>query len=167
MKIIQRAVAVGALATTLVGGTALLAPGAGAAGRTTPPASASADRSPVPVPAAKTQAQYNGACGAGYTVVNSAEVGTVGTVFLTYSTKTGDNCVVTVRTKPAAAIWMVASLKISGAATGISDSDYYRSYAGPVPLHAAGKCVTWYGVIGTARGGKTRTNCGTYAAVQG
>jgi hypothetical protein len=158
MKLIQRAAAVGALATTLVGGTALIAPQAGAAAQTTTAVSGTGA-------AAATQAKYNNACGAGYKVVNSAEVGRVGTVFLTYSSRTGDNCVVTVRAKSGTPIWMVASIRPSSTSVGVNDSGRFRAYAGPVFLHAAGKCVSWYGVIGNAHGGKERTNCGKLAGV--
>lgn len=41
-------------------------------------------------------ATYNGACGSGYSVLDSDNVGQLGTVFLTYNDSTGQNCVVTV-----------------------------------------------------------------------
>ncbi|WP_225877477.1 hypothetical protein [Streptomyces resistomycificus] len=77
MNVIQRAATVGAVTAAVVGGTALVAPQAGAA----------------------TVAKYNGVCGTGYAVVDSAPVGTAGTVFLTYNPSTGRDCVVTVRAR--------------------------------------------------------------------
>ncbi|MFJ4922933.1 spore-associated protein A [Streptomyces sp. NPDC088725] len=156
MKLIQRGVVSGILAAGLVGGTALVAPQAGASA----PAGAS------PARAVATQATYGGECGPGYTVVNSAEVGKLGTVFLTYDRVTGNNCVVTLRTRTGTRVWMVASLRVAGSGQGVSDSGYYTKYAGPVSAKAAGKCVSWYGVIGSERGGKDNTNCGTLSQDQ-
>jgi hypothetical protein len=110
----------------------------------------------VPAAAAAT---YDGACGSGYSVVNSAAIGSLGTIFLTYNNSNGNNCVVTVRNSPGAAINMYAGISISGG-TIKYDNGWYTSYAGPVYLNAAGKCVDWVGVIGSEDGGKNGTNCG-------
>lgn len=144
MKFIQRAATVGAVATTLAAGAVLVAPQAGAA---------------------VAQAKYNNACGTGYKVVNSAPVGELGTVFLTYNQATGTNCVVTVRNAPGAPLYMTANLA-SRNAEPIEDSGYYTTYAGPVYLAARGQCVTWWGFIDTESGGATNTNCGALAAKQ-
>ncbi|CAM5346136.1 hypothetical protein SCALM49S_01532 [Streptomyces californicus] len=98
---IRRASAIGAAVTATACAAMALAPAAVAAEPT-------AQRADSAKKAAA--AQYNGACGSGYSVVNSAQIGTKGTVFLTYSSATGKNCVVTVRTKPGKAVHMTASL---------------------------------------------------------
>ncbi|MCF3961734.1 spore-associated protein A [Streptomyces fuscigenes] len=132
---------------------AVLAAGASVAGLAVVAAPAA---SAAPTAAA---ASYNGACGSGYTVVNSAAVGTSGTIFLTYSSATGDNCVVTVRNAPGATINMYAGIAIHNGLIKY-DNGQYTTYAGPVYLSAAGKCVDWIGVIGSDSGGKNGTNCG-------
>ncbi|MFG2138307.1 spore-associated protein A [Streptomyces sp. NPDC048650] len=93
-------------------------------------------------------AAYNGACGAGYTVVDSSDVGTLGTVYLTWNDRNGENCVVTVRTKPGAAVYMHAKVfQTDDTQISSSDSGAYTSYAGPVHIPARFACVTWRGQI--------------------
>ncbi|MEV8565386.1 spore-associated protein A [Streptomyces sp. NPDC051322] len=158
----------GTAVATLVGATVALAPSAGAS-ETAAGAARTAVASPVSAArstAAATAAVYNGACGSGYRVVNSAQVGTpnsLGTVYLTYSSTTGDNCVVTVRNAPGKAVPMVAELSITSTGKRVRDSGNYTTYAGPVYLHAAGYCVNWYGVISGISAGKIGTNCGAIA----
>jgi hypothetical protein len=89
MNILQRAAEVGAVTAAVVGAMGGIASQAGAA-----------------TPLAK----YNGVCGAGYTVVDSAPVGTAGTVYPTYNPSTGQDCVVTVRDRPGAAVSMLAAV---------------------------------------------------------
>ncbi|WP_443078897.1 spore-associated protein A [Streptomyces sp. NBC_01497] len=115
--------------------------------------------SAAPAAAASAAATYNGACGSGYTVVNSAAIGTSGTIFLTYSSATRDNCVVTVRNSPGAIINMYAGIAVHGGLIKY-DNGEYTTYAGPVYINAAGKCVDWIGVIGSDSGEKDNTNCG-------
>ncbi|WP_461017056.1 spore-associated protein A [Streptomyces daliensis] len=114
---------------------------------------------------AAARASYNGACGSGYKVVNSAPIGTSGTVFLTYNSNIGTNCVVTVRNTPGDPVFMVASLITSDAIDPKPEEDIgeYRSYAGPVYVDAAGKCVNWGGVIGGEGVSRVGTNCGALA----
>lgn len=104
------------------------------------PASAAESVGPV--------AKYNGACGAGHTVIDSADMENLGTTFLTYNKTTGENCVVTVRANAGAPVYMFASLSSQreGKAT---DSGQFTTYAGPVYLQARGQCVTWEGGITT------------------
>lgn len=151
----QRATAIGALATTLVCGAAVLAPQAGAASRT--------EAAAKPVPKAAAAVVYNGVCGAGYGVVNSAPIGTAGTVFLTYNSKTGRNCVVTQRAKTGAKVYMVASIRLAPSGVPVTDAGNYTSYAGPVYLAAKGQCVSWSGTIGDSTAGKNGTNCAKLA----
>ncbi|NYH54843.1 hypothetical protein HNR06_004432 [Nocardiopsis arvandica] len=106
-------------------------------------------------------AAYNGACGSGYGVVNKIEFhDNRGTIFLTYNNSTGYNCVVTVRTNPGAAAPMEAFLRVSGTSTWKKDSGNYTTYAGPVYVAAASRCVDWGGTIGTITLDESRTNCG-------
>ncbi|MEV6793362.1 spore-associated protein A [Streptomyces sp. NPDC051320] len=159
----------GTAVATLVGATVALAPSAGAS--ETAAGAAAGTAATRPVSAARTTsvataAAYNGACGSGYRVVNSAQIGTpnsLGTVYLTYSSATGDNCVVTVRNAPGKAVPMVAELSNTSTGKRVLDSGNYTTYAGPVYLHAAGYCVNWYGVISGISAGKIGTNCGAIA----
>ncbi|MBR8744674.1 spore-associated protein A [Nocardiopsis sp. MG754419] len=106
-------------------------------------------------------ATYNGACGDGYAVVNSVDLSADrGTVFLTYNNANGYNCVATVRTVPGGATLMEAMLRASGTSGWNTDSGDYTTYAGPVYVHAAGRCVDWGGTIGTDTRIIEGTNCG-------
>jgi hypothetical protein len=96
------------------------------------------------------RAAYNGACGAAYTVVDHGDIGTAGTVYLTWNDRTGENCVVTVRTKPGAAVYMQAKVyQTHNTLISASDSGAYTTYAGPAYIPARAECVTWRGQIGS------------------
>ncbi|WP_433424256.1 spore-associated protein A [Microtetraspora malaysiensis] len=107
-------------------------------------------------------ATYGNECGSGYAVVNSAAIGTKGTVFLTYSSATGKNCVVAKRNSAGSAVLVEAGLSVNPAGNhwDVYDGGYYTSYAGPIYLSASGKCVDWMGRISGTEGGKRKTNCG-------
>jgi hypothetical protein len=130
MKRMRQAAVVTALAATaVVGATAFALPASAA---TTEPANAA----------------YNGACGTGYSVVDFNNVGTLGTVYLTWNDRTGENCAVTVRTKPGAAVYMQAKVfQTNHTQVSASDSGAYTTYAGPVYIPGRGECVTWRGQI--------------------
>jgi len=114
---------------------------------------------------AATKAAYNGACGSGYSVVNSVPVTGKGTVYLTYSAKTGKNCVVTVRNSPGKPVYMYTYLTASnGSSDWVYDSGQYTSYAGPVYLPAKGVCVDWGGSIESVSVSVSGSNCGRMAA---
>ncbi|MEV6563856.1 spore-associated protein A [Streptomyces kronopolitis] len=115
--------------------------------------------------AAPKAAAYNGACGSGYSVVNSVPVSGKGTVFLTYNAKTGKNCVVTVRNATGKAVPMYAYLTASdGSSPYVYDSGKYTSYAGPVYLPGKGICVDWGGSIESVSVNVSGSNCGRFAA---
>jgi len=116
----------------------------------------------VMVNAAPAQAAlYGGQCGSGYGVVNLIDLpNSRGTVYLTYNSSTGKNCVVTLRENPGTATLMEAYLRRTGTSTWTKDSGNYTTYAGPVYVSAAGSCVDWGGTIGTASLTRTGTNCG-------
>lgn len=156
MTIIRRASAIGAAVTVTATACAAIALAPAAAAEPTAQRAVAAPKAAA--------AKYNGACGGGYSVVNSAQIGTKGTVFLTYSSATGKNCVVTVRTTPGKAVHMTASLGFASPTTTVSDTGYYTTYAGPVYLDARGLCVTWRGEISGEVAGKNGTNCGSLAA---
>ncbi|MFL1376293.1 MULTISPECIES: spore-associated protein A [unclassified Nocardiopsis] len=107
-------------------------------------------------------ASYNGACGSGYAVVNSAQVAHgLGTVFLTYNSSNGYNCVVTVRNDPGFPLHMHAGLRRAGdESTHKSDSGQYNQYAGPVYVYGRGSCMDWRGVINSQAIQRNATNCG-------
>jgi len=107
-------------------------------------------------------ASYGGECGSGYAVVNSDPIGTKGTVFLTYSAATGKNCVVAKRNSVGSAVLIEAGLGINpvGSHWPAYQGDFFTSYAGPIYLSAADRCVDWMGRISGTEGGKRRTNCG-------
>lgn len=107
-------------------------------------------------------ATYGGECGSGYTVVNSDPIGSKGTVFLTYSSSTGKNCVVAKRNSAGSAVLVEAGLSVNpvGNHWPAYDGGYFTSYAGPIYVSAAGKCVDWMGRITGTEAGKRKTNCG-------
>jgi hypothetical protein len=170
MKFTHRSVVAGTAVAGLVCAAVALAPVAGAApmsGSTPATSSGAAKAAPAKAaPARVTKAAaavYNNACGAGYGVVNSAPIGSTGTVYLTYSAKTKENCVVTVRTKPGTAVHMTASLGLGSHTRDVVDEGNYTTYAGPVYLYAPGQCVSWRGEIAGAVAGKNQTNCAALA----
>ncbi|BCJ55428.1 hypothetical protein Asp14428_69030 [Actinoplanes sp. NBRC 14428] len=115
----------------------------------------------VAVGAPAQAALYGGQCGSGYGVVNLIDLpDNRGTVYLTYSSSSGRNCVVTLRENPGAATLMEAYVRRSGASSWIKDSGNFTTYAGPVYVSAAGACVDWGGTIGTASKTRYGTNCG-------
>ncbi|WP_158088676.1 serine/threonine protein kinase [Thermoactinospora rubra] len=88
-------------------------------------------------------------CGSGHKVIDSRALGTAATVYLTYNAATGVNCVVTIsRYVHPAKIPANAVLQVKGGATK-SNPGSFTSYAGPVRLPAAGKCVIWGGTWGS------------------
>jgi len=94
------------------------------------------------------------ACGAGYGLIDKQELGTAGTVFLSYNASNGQNCVSTMKSTGAGtASQTSAFLEVQGS-TRNTDSGSFSYYAGPVKASAADKCVKW----GGAAGGQTYTS---------
>lgn len=149
MKLVRHTAAA---AVVLTGGALALASPASAATPVLTPAAVQAAPAAKAASAASVSeapvARYNGACGTGHKVIDSANMENLGTTFLTYNAATGENCLVTVRTKPGAAVDMFARLssKKGGTAT---DRGRFTTYAGPVYIEAPGECVTWEGGITT------------------
>jgi hypothetical protein len=111
-------------------------------------------------------------CGSGYTVVDSDKIERFGqhwgTVYLTYNSSNGYNCVTTVKNSfVGTKTWTGAVLQVQDAADPAPDYDYYEYYAGPVYAKASGKCVKWFGLMQNpdeyaAKGGNDATwsHCG-------
>ncbi|MEU8501287.1 spore-associated protein A [Streptomyces lavendulae] len=93
-------------------------------------------------------AGYNGKCGTGYALVESANIGSVGTVHLTWNASTGKNCVVTVRNSAGPAVWMEAWVTRLATGGGDVDNGSYTSYAGPVYIDGRNTCIAFGGTIG-------------------
>ncbi|MFB7270934.1 spore-associated protein A [Streptomyces sp. NPDC056244] len=150
MRKSRRAGAVAALAALAVGGsvTAVAQPAVAA------PAAVSA------------QAAYNGVCGSGYGVVNWADIGRQGTVYLTYNAANGKNCVVTIRKTSGSPVYMFAYIGVPATGEGAGDGDYYTSYAGPVYAYGRGLCVDWAGAISNQEVWTYGSNCGARAATR-
>jgi hypothetical protein len=148
MKLSRRTATATTLAVLALGGTLAA----------TTPASAASAKAPA---AAAATATYNGACGAGYTVIDSTPVGNSGKVFVTYNASTGKNCAVTIRNAPGARTYMSVELNalVGHETTPVRDSGQYTTYAGPVYVDGRGHCIEWSGVITNASGGDSG-HCG-------
>ncbi|MEE1797669.1 spore-associated protein A [Streptomyces sp. NPDC101062] len=105
-------------------------------------------------------ASYNGVCGAGYSLVDSAAIGSVGTVFLTWNGSTGKNCAVAVRNTPGAAVWMEAWVSRTADGGGDIDNGYFTSYAGPVYIDGRNTCIAFSGTIGSQSATRGPGHCG-------
>ncbi|MFG3155209.1 spore-associated protein [Streptomyces sp. NPDC048219] len=98
-------------------------------------------------------------CGSGYKTVNSAPIGSRGTVYLTYNASNGNNCVVTIRNTVGTAVDMSAYLYVPDTDQGDGDYGRYTSYAGPIRAYGKGHCVDWGGSIGPVSVQVTGSNC--------
>ncbi|MGW6486636.1 spore-associated protein [Streptomyces sp. NPDC055056] len=101
-------------------------------------------------------------CGSAYKTVNSAAIGSQGTVYLTYNASNGKNCVTTIRNSPGTAVDMSAWVYVSD--TGVGDDDYgqFTSYAGPTYVYGKGHCVDWGGQIKNVYTQISGSNCGAF-----
>ncbi|MFC4591426.1 N-acetylmuramoyl-L-alanine amidase [Sphaerisporangium corydalis] len=99
-------------------------------------------------------------CGAGFGVIDSAALGTAGTVFLLYDAGSGRNCVATIKsTSLGTATATSAYLEVQGSAR-VTDSGSFAYYAGPVRAAAADKCVKWGGTAGSSAYNSPFEHCG-------
>ncbi|MFE2989645.1 spore-associated protein [Streptomyces sp. NPDC059262] len=126
-----------ALAALAIGGTTALAGPASAAPNTTP----------------------QKVCGSSYKTVNSAPIGKLGTVYLTYNASNGKNCVVTIRNNPGTRLDMSAWIYVSDTDQGDQDYGQYTSYAGPTYVYGKAHCVDWGGNISNVYVQVTGSNC--------
>lgn len=106
---------------------------------------------------------YNGQCGSGYSVVNSAAIGDAGNVYLTYNGSTGKNCVVTVRKSTGDPVHMSASIRAltDQDTKPVVDEGDFTSYAGPVYVKGKGHCIEWSGAIEDKTYSNDGSNCGS------
>ncbi|WP_431681340.1 spore-associated protein A [Kitasatospora sp. KL5] len=114
----------------------------------------------VLAPATAEAADYNSACGSGYREIDHLTLSGYGTVFLTYNGSTGKNCVVTVRDNPGERLYMNALVRLAGSQQWIGDYGDFTSYAGPVYVSAAGRCIDWGGEIETVYLYRQNVHCG-------
>ncbi|MER7675321.1 spore-associated protein [Streptomyces sp. NPDC096934] len=128
-------------------GAVLAALSVGAATAMTAPASAAANTTPQKV------------CGSSYRTVNSAPVGSLGTVYLTYNASNGRNCVATIRSTPGALKDMSAWIYVPATDEGAQDYGRYTSYAGPASVYGKAYCVDWGGNIANVYVQVTGSNC--------
>ncbi|GGV73737.1 spore-associated protein A [Streptomyces griseoloalbus] len=99
-------------------------------------------------------------CGSGYKTVNSASVASLGTVYLTYNSANGRNCVTTIRNTPGTAMDMSAWVYVPDTEKGDQDGGQYTSYAGPTYVYGKGHCVDWGGSIDNVYVQVYGSNCG-------
>ena len=90
------------------------------------------------------------ACGGGsYHQIDSHKLGNVATIHLLYNGST--NCVVTWRTNPGTAIPMLAAIARQDSDGSFHDyrnnEGRFTTYAGPVKVSAAGRCIDWGGGV--------------------
>ncbi|MER5420745.1 spore-associated protein A [Streptosporangium roseum] len=96
------------------------------------------------------------ACGGGsYHVIDKHDLGKA-TIYLLYNGST--NCVVNWKDSPNST-WISAFLYKDGGPYPV-DSGYYSTYAGPVKVSAAGKCITWGGIYGSTGYTSPSEHCG-------
>ncbi|SDH96702.1 Peptidase family M23 [Actinokineospora alba] len=99
-------------------------------------------------------------CGSGYSVIDSAALGTSGRTYLLYNSGNGYNCVATIKSvNIGTASAVSAFLEVAGG-TRTTDSGSYKYYAGPVKRSAPGKCVKWGGSVGSASYASPFEHCG-------
>ncbi|MDX2600601.1 spore-associated protein [Streptomyces caniscabiei] len=139
MRKVRNVVTMGALAALAVGASTAFATTASAAPNITP----------------------QGVCGKAYKTVNSAPVGSLGTVYLTYNSSNGENCVATIRKNPGTLKPMSTWVYVPATDEYAGDSDSYSSYAGPAYVYGKGFCVSWGGSIDNVYVSVENSNCGS------
>lgn len=98
-------------------------------------------------------------CGSGFKRVDSAGLGSQGSVYLLYSTATGQNCVTAVRKSGSGKVSARAYLEVKGHQRA-TDAGTFQYYAGPVKAKAPRTCVKWGGAIGSATYDSPFEHCG-------
>lgn len=137
MRSLRNVAVVGAVGALVAGATVMGATAASAAPDVTP----------------------QGVCGSAYKTVNSVPVGSLGTVYLTYNSKNGKNCVATIRTNPGTAKDMSTYVYVPDTDEWAGDSGNYTSYAGPAYVYGKGHCVSWGGNIANVYVSVDNSNC--------
>lgn len=139
MRRTRNVVTVGALAALALGASTAFATTASAAPSVTP----------------------QGVCGKAYKTVNSAAIGSLGTVYLTYNSSNGENCVATIRENPGTLKPMSTWIYVPATDEYAGDADDYSSYAGPAYVYGKGFCVSWGGSIDNVYVTVENSNCGS------
>ncbi|WP_248963067.1 M23 family metallopeptidase [Sphaerisporangium perillae] len=99
-------------------------------------------------------------CGSGYSVIDSAALGSAGRVYLLYNTSNAYNCVATIKsTSVGSATATSAYLEVQGKSR-ITDSGNFSYYAGPVRASASNTCVKWGGKAGSSTYDSAFEHCG-------
>jgi murein DD-endopeptidase MepM/ murein hydrolase activator NlpD len=99
-------------------------------------------------------------CGSGYSVIDSAALGSAGRVYLLYNTSNGNNCVATIKSASVGtATATSAYLEVQGKSR-ITDSGNFAYYAGPVRAAASNTCVKWGGKAGSSAYDSPFEHCG-------
>ncbi|MER5554821.1 spore-associated protein [Streptomyces sp. NPDC002793] len=137
MRNVHSVAAVGALTALVMGATTAVATTASAAPNVTP----------------------QGVCGKAYKTVNSVSVGSLGTVYLTYNSANGQNCVATIRTDPGSVKHMSTYIYVPATDEWAGDDGNYTSYAGPAYVYGKGYCVSWGGNIDNVYVSVENSNC--------
>ena len=137
MRFNRSVLAATAFATLALGATTALAAPASAAPNTTP----------------------QKVCGSAYKTVNSAPIGSLGTVYLTYNSSNGKNCVTTIRNNPGTAVDMSTWIYVPDTDAEGDDYGQYTSYAGPAYVYGKGHCVDWGGHINNVYTQVSGSNC--------
>lgn len=99
-------------------------------------------------------------CGSGFSVIDSAALGTSGRTYLLYNSGTGYNCVATIKSVNIGTASPVSAFQEVAGGTRTTDSGSYKYYAGPVKRSAPGKCVKWGGSVGSAAYTSPFEHCG-------
>lgn len=100
------------------------------------------------------------ACGSGYGVIDSAAIGTGGTVYLSYNASSGQNCVSTMKSAATGTGSQTSAyLEVDGASR-LTDSGSFSYFAGPVKASASGKCIRWGGATGGQSYNSPLEHCG-------
>ncbi|MFE6041043.1 spore-associated protein [Streptomyces sp. NPDC056452] len=137
MRITRNIAAVGALTALAVGATTALSTTASAAPNVTP----------------------RTVCGSAYKTVNSVPVGSLGTVYLTYNSTNGKNCVATIRNNPGSVKNMSTYIYVPATDEWAGDYGNFTSYAGPAYVYGRGYCVSWGGNIDNIYVSVENSNC--------
>jgi hypothetical protein len=99
-------------------------------------------------------------CGSGYTVIDSAALGSGGKAYLLFNAAKGSNCVTAIKsTSLGKASAVSAYLEVKGKKRS-TDSGNYEYYAGPVVAAGSKTCVKWGGKAGSAVYDSPFEHCG-------
>ncbi|MFC4912833.1 spore-associated protein A [Actinomadura gamaensis] len=83
-------------------------------------------------------------CGSGYSVIDHQDLNG-STVYLAYSSGSGKNCVVTIKTSDVGTSTRTGTYLYVAGKSPVTEADNFSYYAGPTYASAAGKCIQWGG----------------------